>query len=77
MRISRRTEIYAKAAVSDPYTIYFYQEMKEDDATHFLKAAHKEFADYLSKEIFELIPRSIVTEVENLFPVVWSMNWKK
>ena len=49
MRIYRRTKIYAKEEVSNPDTIYFHQAMKENDATQFLKAAHKEFEDFLSK----------------------------
>ena len=34
-RISRRTEIFAKAEVFDPYTMYIHQVMKENDATQF------------------------------------------
>ena len=44
MRIYRITEIYYKTALSDTDNIYFHQAMKENDATRFLKAAHKEFA---------------------------------
>ena len=68
MRISRRTEIYAKKAVSDPDTMYFHQAMKENDATQFLKSAHKIISDLLSKGVFELIPHSIVTEGETFSP---------
>ena len=52
--ISRRTEIYAKAEVSDPDNIYFHQSMKKNDTTKFLKASHKEFAYFLSKRILNL-----------------------
>ena len=54
-RMSIRTEIYCKAAVSDPDNMYFHQVMKENDATQFLKAAHKELLDLLSKGILELM----------------------
>ena len=40
-RTSRITEIYAKAEVYDPDTMYFYQETKENGATQFLKSVHK------------------------------------
>ena len=49
MIVSRRTKIYAKSEVSDPDTMYFYQEMKANDATQFLKEGHKEFVDLISK----------------------------
>ena len=55
-RMSRITVIYAKVAVSDPYTMYFHQAMKVNDDTQFLKAEHKEFAYFLSVGIFYLIP---------------------
>ena len=47
--------------------------MKENDATQFLKSAHKGFVDFLSEGVFELIPRSIVPEEENIFPAVCTM----
>ena len=48
-RIPRGIKIYAKAALYDPDTMYFHQAMKENDARQFLKEAHKEFEDFLSK----------------------------
>ena len=51
-RTPRRIKIYAKEAVSDIDTMFFCQEMKENYATHFLKAAHKEFSELTSKGIF-------------------------
>ena len=77
MRISRRTKVYAKAAVYDPDTMYFHQAMKENDARQFLKEAHKEFADLLSKGNYELIPCSIVPEGETLFRAVWATKQKR
>ena len=74
MRIYRRTEKYSKAEVSDIDTIYFHQTAKENDATQFLKTAHKEFSDLLSKGFFELILCSIVPEVETLSPAIWAMK---
>ena len=68
--ISRRTNIYAKAAVSDPDTMYFQQAMEENDSTQFLKAAYKEFVDLLSKVTFELIPLIIVPQGETILPAV-------
>ena len=47
-RIYIRTKIYAKASVSDPDTIYFYQATKKNYSTQFLKSAHKEFTEFLS-----------------------------
>ena len=52
-RVSTRTGIYAKVELSHPDTIYFHQAMKEDDATKFLKAEHKEFEDFLNKGILK------------------------
>ena len=69
--ISRR-----KAAVSDPDTIYFLQEGKENDYTQFLKAQQKEFVELLSMESFEVIPRIIVPEVNTPPPEVWAMKRK-
>ena len=40
VKISRRTKIYAKSAVSDPDNIYFQHAMKENDDTQFLKEPH-------------------------------------
>ena len=51
-----------KAEVSDPDTIYFLQEGKENDYTQILKAQQKELVELLSMESFEVIPRIIVTE---------------
>ena len=51
MRLSRRTEIYAKEAVSDTNTMYFHQAMKENGVTPFLKTTHKEFVDLISMGI--------------------------
>ena len=76
MKVSRRTKIYAKAAVSDLYTMYFQHVMKENDDTQFLKEPHKEFYDLISKGIFEMIPNSIVPEGETIFPAVRAMNQK-
>ena len=39
--ISGRTKIYSKAAVSDIYTLYFCQAMKQNDATYIFKAAYE------------------------------------
>ena len=47
-----RTKTYAKEAVSDPYTMYFHQTIKEDDSAQFLELAHKDFADFMNKGIF-------------------------
>jgi hypothetical protein len=44
-------------AASDPDTMYFHQAMKQDDATEFLKAAHKEFQSLLDREVIEINPR--------------------
>ena len=64
--------------MSDLDHIYFNQEMKENDATQFLKAVHKEFLDLLSKGIFELIPQIIVPEIERESPPeVWAMKRKR
>ena len=71
---SRRSSIYYKTAVSDKYTMYFHQAMKESDATQFLKTPHKEFVEFLSKGIFELITCSIVPEGGDLSPAVWSIK---
>ena len=60
-RISRRTKIYAKKEGFDTDNMYFNQEMKANDAARFLKEAHKESVDLLSKVNFELITRSLVT----------------
>ena len=51
-KIYRRTKIYAKTAVYDTDTICFHQAMKENDATQFLKAAHKKFVYVLINAIF-------------------------
>ena len=45
--------------------------MKENDTIQLLKETHKEFTGFLSKGIFELIPRIIVAEGETIFPTVW------
>ena len=73
----RRTKIYIKASVSDPYTMYFHQAMKENDATQFLKIVHKKFADLLGKGILKLILHHIVPDRETLFPAVWEMKQKQ
>ena len=77
MRIHRRTRIYAKVAVSDPDTMYFNQAMKENDATQFLNATHKELAYLLSKGIFELIPCRRVQEGYALSSEVQSKKQKR
>ena len=41
MNISIRTEIYSKAAVFDTDTMYFHQEMKENDVIKFYKAVQR------------------------------------
>ena len=75
-RMSIRTEIYCKAAVSDPDNMYFHQVMKENDATHFLKEDHKDFSYFLNKGTFELLTRSRVPEGETTPPTVWAMKQK-
>ena len=51
--------------------------MKENDATQFLKAYHKEFAGLLSKGVFELAYCSIVLERDIILLVVWAMKKKR
>ena len=76
MIISRITEIYAKAELSDPDNMYFNQVMNGNDAKHFEKAAHKKFLDLLSNGFLELNLCVIVPEGENFLPAVWAMNRK-
>ena len=57
--------------------MYFHQAMNGKDATQFLKAAHKKFADLITKGIFELIPLIIVPEGKNIFTEVWDMKQKQ
>ena len=60
--------------MSDPDTMYFHQAMKDNDAAQILESVHKEFLDFLSKRIFELIPHSIVPEGETILPTVRAMK---
>ena len=75
-RITRRTGIYSKSEVYDPDTVYFHQEMKENDATHLFNMVHKEFVDFLSKGVIELVTHSRVIEGDKLFTAVWDTNQK-
>ena len=76
-RIYRRTEIYAKEALSYIDNMYFHQSMKGNYSTDFLKASQKEFCDLPGKEIFEMIPNSIVPGGGAIFPEVWAMKRKR
>ena len=58
MRISRRTEIYVKAEVSDPDTMHFHQAMKVNYSTQFLKSVYNKFGYLLCKGGVELISTS-------------------
>ena len=75
-QITTRFRIYIKSEVSDPDTMYFHQEMKENDATQSLKTVHKAFADFIIKGIFELITKIRVPEGEIFLPAVWAMKRK-
>jgi hypothetical protein len=64
-------------AAFDPDTMYFHQAMKHDDATEFLKAAHKEFQSLLDREVIEIIHAYLDPNGMRLFSAVWSMKRKR
>ena len=77
MIISRITEIYVNAVLSDLDTMCFQQATKENYATQFLKVEYKEFEDLRNKVIFELIPHRITPEEDTLSHAVWEMKLKQ
>ena len=61
-------------AISDPYTMYFDQAMKEPNHKEFLITTAKEVNCNCEPENWKLLPRSDVPKGQPILNSVWAMN---
>jgi hypothetical protein len=65
------------SATSDPVTTYFHQAMRQEDAPEFLDEAHKEFQNFIERDVIETIPKYLASKGAKVFAAVWSMKTKR